>query len=120
MIALAFLAPARLVLLVLPIILTVAYLVVQARRRRYALRFTTLDLLDEVAPDRPGWRRHLPAAVHASSCLVDRPVPKAWLDDVSRTSHSSSSWSAIVSRTWGSLVRAVTAQSMWRGSSPGT
>ena len=43
--------------------LAVAYLVVQARRRRYALRFTTLDLLDEVAPDRPGWRRHLPAIV---------------------------------------------------------
>ena len=79
MIALAFLAPARLVLLVLPIILTVAYPVVQARRRRYALRFTTLDLLDEVAPDRPGWRRHLPAAVLlagtvAATLAVARPA----------------------------------------------
>ena len=79
MIALAFLAPARLVLLVLPIILAVAYLVVQARRRRYALRFTTLDLLDEVAPDRPGWRRHLPAAVLlagtvAATLAVARPA----------------------------------------------
>ena len=79
MIALAFLAPARLVLLVLPIILAVAYLVVQARRRRYALRFTTLDLLDEVAPDRPGWRRHLPAVVLlagtvAATLAVARPA----------------------------------------------
>jgi len=56
-----FLAPTRLVLLALPLALGAAYLVLQARRRRYALRFTTLDLLDEVAPDRPGWRRHLPA-----------------------------------------------------------
>jgi Ca-activated chloride channel family protein len=59
----AFLAPGRLLLLVVPLTLGVAYLLLQARRRRYALRFTTLDLLDEVAPDRPGWRRHLPAIV---------------------------------------------------------
>ena len=59
----AFLAPSRLLLLALPLALALTYLIAQARRRRYALRFTTLDLLDEVAPDRPGWRRHLPAAV---------------------------------------------------------
>jgi len=59
----AFLAPARLLLLVVPLALGIGYLLLQARRRRYALRFTTLDLLDEVAPDRPGWRRHLPAVV---------------------------------------------------------
>lgn len=59
----AFLAPSRLLLLAVPIALGIAYLVLQARRRRYALRFTTIELLDEVAPDRPGWRRHLPALV---------------------------------------------------------
>ncbi len=59
----AFLAPGRLLLLVVPIVLGVAYVLLQARRRRYALRFTTIDLLDEVAPDTPGWRRHLPAIV---------------------------------------------------------
>lgn len=59
----AFLAPGRLLLLLVPLALGIAYLLLQARRRRYALRFTTLDLLDEVAPDRPGWRRHVPAVV---------------------------------------------------------
>jgi Ca-activated chloride channel family protein len=60
---LSFLAPGRLWLLVVPVVLVAAYAVLQARRQRYAVRFTTLELLDEVAPDRPGWRRHLPAAV---------------------------------------------------------
>src|SRR5262245_58831439 len=60
---LSFLAPSRLVLLAIPIVLAVGYLVLQSARRRYAMRFTTIDLLDEVAPDRPGWRRHLPALV---------------------------------------------------------
>lgn len=67
---LTFLAPSRLILIALPIILAIAYLVVQARRRRYALRFTTLELLEEVAPDRPGWRRHLPAAVLLAGTVV--------------------------------------------------
>jgi hypothetical protein len=54
-----FLAPGRLLLLALPLALALGYLMLQARRRRYALRFTTIELLDQVAPDRPGWRRHL-------------------------------------------------------------
>lgn len=56
-----FLEPIRLLLLVVPAALAVAYAVMAARRRRYALRFTTLEMLDRVAPDRPGWRRHLTA-----------------------------------------------------------
>lgn len=74
-----FLAPGRLVFLVLPMALALAYMVVQARRRRYALRFTTMDLLDQVAPDRPGWRRHLTAlgllmAVVVATLAFARPV----------------------------------------------
>jgi Ca-activated chloride channel family protein len=74
-----FLAPGRLALLVLPVALLLAYLVLAARRRRYAMRFTTLELLDEVAPDRPGWRRHVTAlalvlAVVVATLAFARPV----------------------------------------------
>jgi len=55
-----FAAPARLGLLVVVAGLAVTYVVAQRRRPRYALRFTNLELLDVVAPDRPGMRRHLP------------------------------------------------------------
>ncbi|MBK9178996.1 MAG: VWA domain-containing protein [Acidimicrobiales bacterium] len=58
---LRFLDGLRLWLLLLPAVLLVAYVVLQLRRPRYTLRFTGLDLLAKVAPDRPGWRRHLPA-----------------------------------------------------------
>lgn len=58
------LAPERLALVFVPIALLIAYLVIQRRRSRYALRFTATELLDSVAPDRPGWRRHLPAAAY--------------------------------------------------------
>ncbi|MFI2363596.1 VWA domain-containing protein [Promicromonospora sp. NPDC019610] len=39
--------------------LAAAYLVIQRRRTRYAVRFATLPMLDRVAPARPRWRRHL-------------------------------------------------------------
>ncbi len=65
----SFLAPWRLVLLVVPFALLAAYVLIQRRRTRYALRFTNVELLDKVAPDRPGWRRHL-AAVGLVAGLV--------------------------------------------------
>src|SRR5262245_19860635 len=61
MLALSFLAPSRLWLLLLPIALLAAYVISQVRRRGYVVKFTTMDLLDSVAPKRPRWRRHLPA-----------------------------------------------------------
>ena len=56
-----FLAPSRFLLLAAPAALFVAYLVIQRGRRKYALRFTSVDLLASVAPRRPGWQRHISA-----------------------------------------------------------
>ncbi len=49
-------------LLLVPLALG-AYLLIQRRRMRYAVRFTNLDLLANVVDRRPGWRRHLPPAL---------------------------------------------------------
>ena len=64
------LAPAFLWLLVGVLALVALYVVLQRRRRHYAVRFTNLDLLESVAPKRPGWRRHVPAAVVAVAMVV--------------------------------------------------
>ncbi|MCU1344413.1 MAG: von Willebrand factor [Acidimicrobiia bacterium] len=56
-----FTAPWRLLALAVPIVLAVIYVLMQRRRSEYAVRFTNLELLDVVAPDKPGRRRHLPA-----------------------------------------------------------
>ncbi|MDE0805008.1 MAG: VWA domain-containing protein [Acidimicrobiales bacterium] len=59
----AFLSPARLYGLFAVIGLALAYLLLSFRRGAYTVRFTNLPLLDSVAPRRPGWRRHIAAAV---------------------------------------------------------
>jgi Ca-activated chloride channel family protein len=60
----SFLSPDRLFLLVGVGVLALAYVVMAVRgHRRHAVRFTNLALLASVAPRRPGWRRHLPAAL---------------------------------------------------------
>jgi Ca-activated chloride channel family protein len=41
----------------------VAYILVQRSRQKYALRFTSVDLLASVAPRRSGWQRHISAAL---------------------------------------------------------
>lgn len=66
----SFLSPGRLWFLVVVALLLGAYAGLQARRRRYAMKFTNLDLLDRVAPRRPGWRRHIPAVLFLLSLLV--------------------------------------------------
>ena len=59
--------------------LAALYVVMQARRRRYAVRVANLPLLASVAPRRPGWRRHVPAglmalALAAMSVAMARPA----------------------------------------------
>ncbi|GLY94550.1 VWA domain-containing protein [Actinoplanes sp. NBRC 103695] len=56
-------SPQRLWLLAAVVAMAVAYVVMQRRRSRYAVRFTNLKLLDRVAPKRPAWRRHVPAGL---------------------------------------------------------
>ena len=54
-----FLTPSWLWLLIAVVALLALYVVLQLRRRAYAVRFANLDLLGKLAPKRPGWRRHL-------------------------------------------------------------
>jgi Ca-activated chloride channel family protein len=61
--ALEFISPGRLWLLLVVAALAAIYAAMQLRRRHYAVRFTNVELLDRVAPKRPGWRRHLVAAL---------------------------------------------------------
>lgn len=73
------LTPLWLVLLLPLLGLVVTYVVQQRRRRRYAVRFASLPLLDKVAPEQPGWRRHAPAAAFvlalaALALAAARPV----------------------------------------------
>lgn len=60
----SFLAPHRLWILIGIALLAGVYVLAQFRRRSYAVRFTNIDLLASVAPKRPGWRRHIPAAIY--------------------------------------------------------
>lgn len=66
-----FVTPYWLLILLPVAALAAAYVIMQRRRQRFAVRFATLSMLDKVAPRRPGWRRHLPASllVLALGCL---------------------------------------------------
>jgi Ca-activated chloride channel homolog len=65
-----FLSAWRLVLLLAPIALLVAYVLVQRRRHTQVVRFTSVAMLDSVAPKRSGWQRHVPAAGALLSLIV--------------------------------------------------
>ncbi len=57
-----------------------AYLLAQRRRARYAVRFTNLDLLANLVPATPAWRRHVPAACYLlalAALLVSLARPRA-------------------------------------------
>lgn len=62
--------PLWLWLLLLVAALAVAYVFAQRRRSKYAVRFATLPLLEKVAPNRPGWRRHAPALAFLAAIVV--------------------------------------------------
>ncbi|MFI5267412.1 MAG: VWA domain-containing protein [Chloroflexota bacterium] len=59
--------PALLALLVVLPLAALVYVLVQRRRPRYTARFTNLNLLANVMPRRPAWRRYLPPALYLLS-----------------------------------------------------
>ncbi|WP_300017892.1 VWA domain-containing protein [Pseudonocardia sp.] len=65
-----FSAPWWLLLFVVVAALAVGYVLLLRRRRRDTIRFTNLELLDRVAPRRPGWYRHLPAVALITSLAI--------------------------------------------------
>jgi len=58
---LEFLQSGRLWWLLALAVLLIGYIVMQFIRRGAAVRFTNVTLLDKIAPQRPNWRRHIPA-----------------------------------------------------------
>ena len=56
-----FRQPALLALIVAPLAIAGVYIAMQFARSKYTMRFTSVDLLDSVAPRRPGWQRHVSA-----------------------------------------------------------
>ncbi|SIO91416.1 VWA domain-containing protein [Nocardiopsis sp. JB363] len=65
-----FLEPQRLWWLLLIVVLVAAYVFAQRQRRDYTVRFTNLELLEQVAPHRPDIRRHVPATLFAMTVAV--------------------------------------------------
>ncbi len=59
-----FASPELLVGLLLVPFAVAAYLLIQRRRARYAVAFTNVDLLANIVPRTPSWRRHLPTALY--------------------------------------------------------
>lgn len=79
MVAIEFLNAGRLWLLVVVALLGAAYLAVLRWRRAVTVRFTQVELLDQVAPKRPRWRRHIVAALQlaglaAGVVAIARPI----------------------------------------------
>ena len=65
-----FLAPARLWLLLVVAGLVGAYVVAQRRRAVNTVRFTQIEMLEQIAPRRPGWRRHAVAGVQLAALTI--------------------------------------------------
>ena len=65
-----FLAPERLWLLLLVGGLAALYVVAQGRRAVNTVRFTQIEMLEQIAPRRPGWRRHAVAGVQLAALTI--------------------------------------------------
>ena len=83
-----FLAPGRLWLLLAIPLLAVAYIVVLRWRRVAQVRFTQVDLLDEIAPHRPGWRRHVVALLQLAGLAIGLVAIARPVDRTTEREHS--------------------------------
>jgi Ca-activated chloride channel family protein len=66
-------------LLAIPVAIA-AYLLIQRRRARYVVRFTNVDLLANLVPRQPAWRRHVPPALYVlamTALLIGLARPSA-------------------------------------------
>ena len=75
-----FAAPSVLLgLLVVPLA-ALAYVFIQRRRSRYAVRFTNVDLLANLVDQAPGWRRHVPPVLYLAAMppLPSRSGGRTW------------------------------------------
>lgn len=84
-----FLAPWWLLCVAAVVVLAGVYVWAQLRRKKYAVRFSNVNLLRSIAPRVPGWRRHLIAGALAVGVLalslgmarpavdVDKPLERA-------------------------------------------
>ena len=77
-----FMAGGRLWLLLIVVALGVLYVASLRWRSRTAVRFTQIDLLDKIVPERPKWRRHVIAAIlllglAAAVIAIARPVDRS-------------------------------------------
>ena len=66
----SFLQPERLFVLIVVALLVAFYGFMQTRRKVYAARLASADLLDSVVPRRSGWRRHVASAVVLAALVV--------------------------------------------------
>ena len=77
-----FIAGGRLWLLLVVVALGAFYVASLRWRSRTAVRFTQIDLLDKIVPERPKWRRHVIAAIQlvglaAAVIAIARPVDRS-------------------------------------------
>ncbi|HEY4004399.1 MAG TPA: BatA domain-containing protein, partial [Pseudonocardia sp.] len=66
----SFTQPWWLLLLLVVAALVFAYWLMQRRKQRDTLKFSNLEVLDKVAPNRPRWIRHVPTALVLVALLL--------------------------------------------------
>ncbi len=70
LLAVTYAAPGRLWILLVVAVLVAGYVAVQLRKPKYTVKFTNLELLQSVAPSRPGWKRHAAAVAFVAGLGV--------------------------------------------------